>query len=212
MRIVLRITRKLVRRYRKWPHWAKDLYGLVTYINFADLVPTVAAIALAPCHFFRRLPLVLKSGSPIYRTPVKFFTNFASLFVAVFFFRHPEMSRIIEPREAVWYMLVLIPLTPVLMAVLALGLWSAYQLPRIIPTSTPFPQPNPYPFQLVLSLRLQDHDFAALDDRQEYRAQRAKVLERAFQLPKLREVQHMISTLSQLISRQGDLAQKPGQA
>ena len=48
-------------------------------------------------------------------------------------------------------MLILIPLTPILMAGLSLVLWSAYQLPRVIPTETPFPQPNPYPFSLVLN-------------------------------------------------------------
>ncbi len=153
MRFVLQIARKLVGWFRKWPHWAKDLYAIVTYVNFIELIPTIGAIALAPRHFFRRLPMVLRHKRPLYRTPVKFFTSSASLFVAVFFLRHPELAHSLKSTEAVWYMLILIPLTPLLMAGLSLVLWSAYQLPRAIPTETPFPQPNPYPLSLVFSLR-----------------------------------------------------------
>ena len=148
---VLQLTGKLGRWFRKWPHWAKDLYGIISYVNFVELLPTVAAIILAPRHFFRRLSLVLADKRRMYQTPVKFFVNFASLFLAVFYLRHGDLSGALQQATAVWYMPLLIPLTPVLMAGLAIVCWCLYQLPRLVPSETRFPHPNPYPLLLVLS-------------------------------------------------------------
>ena len=139
MRFVLRVSREVVRWFRTWPHWAKDIYRITTYVNVLELIPTFAAIALVPRHFFRRMPAVLRGQMPIYRTPVKFFASSVILFVVAFFFRHRDLTATVDAQHAVWYMLLLIPLTPVLMIALALLLWLACQLPRAIPHQRPSP-------------------------------------------------------------------------
>ncbi len=53
------------------PHWVRDLLDLVAYLNILGLVPTLLCIALAPQHFFRRLPQYI-NGRNLYKTPIKF--------------------------------------------------------------------------------------------------------------------------------------------
>ena len=151
MHTVLKLTRRLGGWFRQWPHWAKDLYGIISYVNFVELLPTVAAIVLAPRHFFRRLSLVLAGKRRMYQTPVKFFVNFASLFLAVFYLRHGGLNGVLEQASALWYMPLLIPFTPLAMAGLAVVCLCLYQLPRLVPSETRFPHPNPHPLRLVLS-------------------------------------------------------------
>jgi hypothetical protein len=63
------------------PHLLKDLSGVFGYINFVGLIPTFAAVALAPNHFFRRLPYYLTGKVNYYKTPIKFLTSGVSLMV-----------------------------------------------------------------------------------------------------------------------------------
>ena len=151
---LIRLHNKTGRWYRKWPHWSRDLTSLISYINFLGLIPTILSLALVPRHFFRRLPLVLQQKKPQFRTPVAFFVNGSVLFYLAFSLRHKEFAGYAEGLELVAQMLVLIPITPIAMALLALVLWCIYQLPRLIPTQTAFPQPNPYPLFSALSFQV----------------------------------------------------------
>lgn len=151
MRRILLATRRLQRWHRRWPHWAKDLYGLISYVNFVELIPTLSAIALAPRHFFRRLPQILAGKSRIYQTPIKFFVNFATLFLLLFFLRNGELREALSQSNALLYALLLIPLTPLVMPALGGCAWALYQAPRLLPGDTSFPQPNSHPFAMVLS-------------------------------------------------------------
>ena len=151
MRRILLATRRLQRWHRRWPHWAKDLYGLISYVNFVELIPTLSAIALAPRHFFRRLPQILAGKSRIYQTPIKFFVNFASLFLLLFFLRNGELREALSQTNVLLYALLLIPLTPLVMPALGACAWALYQAPRLLPGDTTFPQPNSHPFAMVLS-------------------------------------------------------------
>lgn len=150
MRRILHATRRIQRWHRSWPHWAKDAYGLVAYFNFVELLPTLSAIALAPGHFFRRLPQVLAGKRRMYQTPVKFFFNFASLFLLVFFLRNAEFRESLGESNALASLLLLIPFTPLVMPALGGLAWLLYQAPRLLPGGS-FPQPNHHPFALVLS-------------------------------------------------------------
>jgi hypothetical protein len=151
MRRLLLLARQTSRWHRRWPHWAKDLYGLLSYVNFIELLPTILAIALAPRHFFRRLPQILAGKRRMYQTPIKFFVNFATLFLLVFYLRFGELRDILGQETALWYALLLIPLTPLLMPALGAATWTLYQAPRLLPGDKSFPQPNPFPFAMVLS-------------------------------------------------------------
>ncbi|NND96575.1 MAG: hypothetical protein HKN47_04510 [Pirellulaceae bacterium] len=153
MRWLLRLSGVARQRFSRLPHWLQDIYGLVSYINFIELIPTVASIAIAPRHFFRRLPQTLAGHRSHYQTPVKFFVNFAALFVAIFFIRHGDMSEFVTHSEALWYLPAMIPLTPPIMIMLGIATWILYQLPRLAPNGDAFPSPNNGPFKLLLSPR-----------------------------------------------------------
>lgn len=151
MRRILRASGNIRRRFAAAPHWVRDLYSLVSYVNFLELVPTLACLGFAPRHFFRRLPQTLSGKRTLFHTPVKFFANFAALFLMLFFLRHGELKSITDPQQASWFMLLLIPLTPVLMYVLGLGTYLLYGIVRFAPNGDSFPTPNHGDFRLLLS-------------------------------------------------------------
>lgn len=151
---LIRLHHKAGRWYQKWPHWSKDLTSLISYINFLGLVPTILSLALVPRHFFRRLPLILQQKKPLFRTPIAFFVNGSILFYLLFSLRHKEFAGYAEGLGLVAQMLVLIPITPIAMALLAIVLWCIYQLPGLIPTRNPFPRPNPYPLYSAVSFQV----------------------------------------------------------
>jgi hypothetical protein len=77
----VRRCKRRVFHSRKLPHWAKDSYDLAEpfiakavteCIKVLKLLPTFIAVWLTPRHFFRRLPLILKSEKSMYVTPTKF--------------------------------------------------------------------------------------------------------------------------------------------
>ncbi|MGR9276244.1 hypothetical protein ACU8KI_16715 [Rhizobium leguminosarum] len=76
-----------VSRYRrrffglKTPHWLKDGLSIGGYLNVFDLLPTLAAIALAPDHFFKRVPQIISSKFTWHKTPIKFLTSGVALIV-----------------------------------------------------------------------------------------------------------------------------------
>jgi hypothetical protein len=37
------------------PEWLVEIYGLLDYVNFINLTPTIAAILMVPDHFFGRV-------------------------------------------------------------------------------------------------------------------------------------------------------------
>lgn len=83
--LLLRNLRRFRRRVfgGQTPRWVRDLMGLVKYINFLALLPTVLYMTLAPEHFFRRLPIVVAGKSKIHKSPVAFFTSTVALEVVV---------------------------------------------------------------------------------------------------------------------------------
>jgi hypothetical protein len=151
MRWIIRGSGATRKRFSRLPHWAKDIYGLLSYANFIELIPTLVSIAIAPRHFFRRLPRTLSGASPHYTTPVKFFFNFAAFFLAVFFLRHGDLSEIISHSSALWYLPAILPMTPPTMIALGIISWVLYQIPRLAPNGDAFPPPNHGPFKLLLS-------------------------------------------------------------
>lgn len=163
MRQLLRFFGRVRRTFGRSPHWLRDVYGLLSYVNFLELIPTLAAIGLAPRHFFRRLPQILTGSHTHYTTPVKFFANFAALFVMFFFLRHGDLSGVIGQSNALWLMPLLIPVTPFAMFGLSMACWLLYQLPRLAPNGDAFPPPNPGPFKLLLNpfsyLKLQPNKY-----------------------------------------------------
>lgn len=153
MKWMLRLAGKARNRFSQTPHWVRDAYGLLSPLNFVELVPTVGSIALAPRHFFRRLPSTLAGHRPHYQTPVKFFFHFAALFMAMFYLRNGDMRGVMDEGEAVMLLPLIIPMMPPLMIVLGLVTWVLYQLPRLAPNGDAFPPPNPGPFKLLLHPR-----------------------------------------------------------
>lgn len=90
---ILRSIRRIRRLRRRVfggdaPHWAKDIYRVVKFVNLLELVPTLASIFLAPRHFFRRLDLTLnerRSGlKTVYKSPIGFATRSAVLIATTF--------------------------------------------------------------------------------------------------------------------------------
>jgi hypothetical protein len=76
---VLRVIRRLRSLRRRalgaeTPHWAKDVYRAIKYVNIFELIPTLVGILFAPRHFFRHLDLIItkrKSGvKSVYRSPI----------------------------------------------------------------------------------------------------------------------------------------------
>ena len=153
MRWILRRSGEIRKRFLRLPHWAKDLYGMLSYANFVELVPTLISIAIAPRHFFRRLPRTLNGNSTHYATPVKFFFNFAAFFLAIVFLRHGDLSNVVSQASALWYLPTILPLTPPVMIVLGIVCWVLYQIPRLAPNGDAFPPPNHGAFRLLLSPR-----------------------------------------------------------
>jgi hypothetical protein len=86
---IIRLIRRSLRRYFEGdpPSWAADIYKAVKFINFIELIPTIAAIALVPRHFFRRVNLILQPGvsgvrKSIYKTPIQFVAHIITLLLA----------------------------------------------------------------------------------------------------------------------------------
>lgn len=153
MRWVLRVSGSTRRGFSRLPHWVKDAYDLVSYVNFVELVPTIVAIAIAPRHFFRRLPRTLEGKCPHYKTPIKFFANFAALFLMLFFLRHGDLKNVMSQANALWALLLVIPLTPPAMIILGIISWGLYQAPRLAPNGDAFPATNHGPFKLLIDPR-----------------------------------------------------------
>jgi len=65
------------------PHWLKDVIGVAGYFDVITFIPTFLAIALGSRHFFRRVPIILKSKHPLYMTPLKFVTTGCAWIVAL---------------------------------------------------------------------------------------------------------------------------------
>ncbi|MEM9645561.1 MAG: hypothetical protein AAF989_11270 [Planctomycetota bacterium] len=151
MRRLLRLSGTIRRKFSGLPHWVHDIYGLLSYVNFVELLPTVAAIAMAPRHFFRRLPQTMAGQRSHFQTPVKFFANFAALFLAVFFVRHGDWTQLSEEGISFWYLAALIPMTPLAMYGLGIVSWVLYQVPRLSPNGDAFPPPNGGAFKLLLN-------------------------------------------------------------
>jgi hypothetical protein len=99
------------------------VYGLVGYVNFVGLLPTAAAIAAAPEHFFRRVPANGRSFNSLYKPPLKFLTSFAALVGALAVTIGPRHFNAADLR----IMVVLTALAmPVLMLALVLFVWVLY--------------------------------------------------------------------------------------
>ncbi|MEM9366135.1 MAG: hypothetical protein AAGD07_09070 [Planctomycetota bacterium] len=151
MRWLVKTAGRVRKRFARSPHWARDILGLVSYVNFIELIPSLVAIAVAPRHFFRRLPMTLRGHRPLFQTPVKFFFNFAALFLFLFFLRHADLPSVIQEQHAIWYLPLMIPLTPPCMFGLGIITLFLYQLPRLAPNGDAFPPPNGGAFKLLLS-------------------------------------------------------------
>ncbi|MBY5854318.1 hypothetical protein HFN51_27845 [Rhizobium leguminosarum] len=85
---ILKLLQRISRMRRrivgsKPPHWFKDGLSLVGYLNFLDLMPTLAAIALSPSHFYKRVPQIVSDKFSWYKTPIKFLTSGIALIVVL---------------------------------------------------------------------------------------------------------------------------------
>lgn len=90
---VVRFLRVLPRRLfgRSAPKFVSDIYAVVKYGNFIELIPTVAAIVLHPRHFFRRLPRTLAKKGP-FLDPVHFVLNAAAFATVAVFWVYPRLA------------------------------------------------------------------------------------------------------------------------
>jgi hypothetical protein len=123
---LLRLSRLLKRQFGPvLPHWLKDLSGPLQYINFIGLIPTFAVVALAPNHFFRRLPYYLTGKVTYYKTPIKFVTSVVS-FVVVSLHTAP-----VSMTNVYVISLIFVLTLPALIAVVCLAISIALFLLRI---------------------------------------------------------------------------------
>src|SRR5262249_18487998 len=83
IRWINRVKRRLFGR--SLPHWVSDSLKFLSYFDFISFIPTSLVIALAPGHFFPRVPMIVRSKSSIYKTPIKFVTAGCALIVALGF-------------------------------------------------------------------------------------------------------------------------------
>ncbi len=84
--MILRRTRVWFRRKfpAGFPHWGTDFLRLLSWVNFLEIVPTLCVSLCHPRHFYRRLPLILAGKkATIYKTPIKYLANVASLTVTL---------------------------------------------------------------------------------------------------------------------------------
>ena len=130
MFLIYRIVRLIRRSLRRFfggepPSWAADIYKAVKFINFIELIPTIAAIALVPRHFFRRVNLILQprlSGvrKSIYKTPIQFVAHIITLLLAsklVSQYVAPTSFRVILGLILI-FLPILIPLFCILLCIL----------------------------------------------------------------------------------------------
>ena len=75
-----RIRRKMFGK--NLPHYLKDGIGLIKYINFFRLIPTLYILVSAPGHFFKSIPAIIKGKKTYYVSPLQFLLNMAVLQIA----------------------------------------------------------------------------------------------------------------------------------
>jgi len=119
-------------------------------VNILQLVPTVALISCAPDHFFKRLPQTLRSGRSIHLTPVKFFLRSAALFIAYFSWRHSDLAAGVGEATARATLILLIPIVPFIMALLAIAVYIGHNALRLAPGG--YETPDFEDVRIVLSL------------------------------------------------------------
>jgi hypothetical protein len=121
------------------PHWFKDAAGLVSYVNMLALLPTFAAIALEPEHFFRRLPQYIRSKKSWVKTPLKFLTSCLAFIAGVLFFLAKDefIANDITERSIYWSAVVMAASAPILLPVTCIVLLAFYHLARFLPDLAP---------------------------------------------------------------------------
>lgn len=137
---IIRLSRKAQRLHRRCPHWVKDLYDLVNWANVLQLVPTLSLIVCAPDHLFKRLPQTVRSKRSLHLTPVKFFFRSAALFVAYFLGRHQDLAAAVTETTARVTLVVLVPLLPLAMIVLAAVAYAGRGVMRLAPGGAETPE------------------------------------------------------------------------
>lgn len=128
MFFVYRIVRRFRSLLRRWfggdpPAWAIDLYKAVKVVNFVELLPTIAAIALAPRHFFHRLNLVLeKRPSGIrkssYKTPIQLVASIVALILA-----SKWLALLVAPARIKLLLVLILIAMPFLVPLFGIILW-----------------------------------------------------------------------------------------
>src|ERR1017187_7159243 len=103
------------------------------------LLPTFAAIAIDPDHFFRRLPQYIRNKKSWVKTPLKFFTSGLGFIAAILFFwgKDELVGSDITERSVYWYAVVTGACAPFLVPVVCLFLLVLYNITKILPGLAP---------------------------------------------------------------------------
>jgi len=154
---IIRYLRRLRRRLfgAKTPHWLKDTYRLIKYVNFIELVPTVIAISTVPQHFFRRLPQILKGKNSVHKTPIAFFSKMLTLTTLGLLYIYSDIFQkfSLEKSDIVFELLLLSLLIPILVIIVILIILPIllYQAFCFSAFDSDYPQWNIYPLIVILS-------------------------------------------------------------
>jgi hypothetical protein len=113
-------------------HWAKDLMGLIKYVNFFRLIPTIYILLTAPGHFFKSIPAILGGKKTYYISPLQFLLNLVVLQIAILHFFPTEGNPNEEILRNQYFLItlnigfaVLSPVTMAIACLLILLLWQA---------------------------------------------------------------------------------------